>query len=74
LPNGTAFITDVGMTGPYASVIGVDRDIAVKRFLNCMPVRYVPATEDVRIAGVVIDADEETGKARSITRIELKIQ
>jgi len=43
-------------------VIGVDRDIAVKRFLNQMPVRYVPATGDVRIAGVIIDADDETGK------------
>lgn len=73
LPGGTAFITDVGMTGPYASVIGVDREIAVNRFLNQMPARYVPAKDDVRLCGVIIDADEETGKARSISRLELKI-
>lgn len=72
LPNGTAFITDVGMTGPYASIIGVDREIALKRFLNQMPARYEPAKEDVRLCGVIIDADEETGKARSISRLELK--
>ena len=74
LPEGTAFITDVGMTGPYASVIGVDRDIAIKKFLNQMPNRYMPAKDDVRICGVIIDADEETGKARSIVRMELKIK
>jgi metallophosphoesterase (TIGR00282 family) len=73
LPGGTAFITDVGMTGPYASVIGVDRDLAIKKFLNQMPVRYIPAKEDVRLCGVIIDADEETGKARSISRLELRV-
>jgi 2',3'-cyclic-nucleotide 2'-phosphodiesterase len=73
LPGGTAFITDVGMTGPYASVIGVDRDLAIKKFLNQMPVRYIPAKEDVRLCGVIIDADEDTGHARSITRLELRV-
>jgi len=73
LPGGTAFITDVGMTGPYESVIGVDREIAVKKFLNGMPVRYVPAKGDVRLCGVIIDADEATGKAISIARLQLKV-
>jgi 2',3'-cyclic-nucleotide 2'-phosphodiesterase len=73
LPGGTAFITDVGMTGPYESVIGVDREIAVKRFLNQMPVRYVPATGDVRLCGVIIEADEDTGKALSISQLQLRV-
>lgn len=73
LPGGTAFVTDVGMTGPYESVIGVEREIAVKKFLNGMPARYVPAKGDVRLCGVVIDADESTGRANSIERIQLKI-
>jgi calcineurin-like phosphoesterase len=61
------------MTGPYESVIGVDREIAVKKFLNGMPVRYVPAKNDVRLCGVIIDADESTGKANGISRLQLKI-
>ena len=53
--------------------IGVDRDLAIKKFLNQMPVRYIPAKEDVRLCGVIIDADEETGKALSISRLELRV-
>ena len=74
LPGGTAAITDAGMTGPYASVIGVDREIAVRKFLNQMPVRYTPGKEDVRICGVLVEADEESGSARSIARVELRIK
>ena len=74
LPNGTAFITDVGMTGPYESVIGVDRHIALRKFLTQMPARYEPAEGDVRLASVIIDADEATGRARSIERYMLSIR
>ena len=73
LPAGTAFITDVGMTGPYESVIGVQREIAIKKFLDHMPARYEPATGDVRISAVIVDADEQTGRARSIERYMLAV-
>jgi len=69
LPGGTAYITDLGMTGPYDSVIGVKKEIVIARFLNNMPVRFEPATGDVRLCAVVIDCDETSGKARSIDRI-----
>ena len=73
LPGGTAYITDVGMTGPYQSVIGVDRQIAVNKFLTHLPFRYEPAEGDVRLCAVIIDADEATGRARSIERYMLSI-
>jgi 2',3'-cyclic-nucleotide 2'-phosphodiesterase len=72
LPNGTAYITDVGMTGPYDGVIGVKKELVVGKFLNGMPVRFEPATGDVRLCAVVVDCDESTGKARSIERIMLQ--
>jgi len=68
LPGGTAYITDVGMTGPYESVIGVKKELVVARFLNNMPVRFEPATGDVRLCAVVVDCDEATGRARKIER------
>lgn len=63
LPRGTAYITDVGMTGPYDSVIGMRKDIAIKRFLHGTPYKYEVATHDVRFAGVYLQVDVETGKA-----------
>ena len=71
LPQGTAYITDVGMTGPYDGVIGVKRELVVNKFLSGMPVRFEPATGDVRLCAVVIDCDEKTGKAKSIERLML---
>jgi len=71
LPGGTAYITDVGMTGPYDGVIGVKKELVVGRFLNNMPVRFEPATDDPRLCAVVVEADDATGKARSIHRIML---
>jgi metallophosphoesterase (TIGR00282 family) len=72
LPNGTAYITDVGMSGPYDGVIGVKKELVVGKFLNNMPVRFEAAAGDVRLCAVVIDADETTGKARSIERVMVK--
>src|SRR6266536_2244857 len=69
LPKGTAYITDVGMTGPYDSVIGVQKELVVGKFLNNMPVRFEPATGDVRLCAVVVDCDETTGKAKKIERL-----
>jgi 2',3'-cyclic-nucleotide 2'-phosphodiesterase len=71
LPKGTAYITDVGMTGPYEGVIGVKKELVIGRFLNNMPVRFEPATGDTRLCAVVVDGDEATGKARSIERVML---
>ena len=71
LPQGTAYITDVGMTGPYDGVIGVKKELVVNKFLNGMPVRFEPASGDVRLCAVVIDCDEKTGKARQIERLML---
>ena len=72
LPGGTAYITDVGMTGPYDSVIGVKRDLVVNKFLSDMPVRFEPASGDVRLCAVVVDCDSATGRATSIERIMLR--
>jgi hypothetical protein len=69
LPKGTAYLTDVGMTGPYDSVIGVQKELVVGKFLNNMPVRFEPATGDVRLCAVVIDCDEASGRARTIQRL-----
>jgi hypothetical protein len=71
LPNGTAYITDVGMTGPHESVIGMDRGAMVKRFLDALPAKFEVASGDVRLNAVLIDVDETTGRARSIARLRL---
>jgi 2',3'-cyclic-nucleotide 2'-phosphodiesterase len=72
LPGGTAYITDVGMTGPYDSVIGVKKELVIGRFLNNMPARFEAATGDVRLCAVVVDGDETSGHARRIERLMLK--
>jgi len=67
----TAYITDAGMTGPHDSVIGMQKDIIIKKFLDALPARFVLAKDDVRLCGVLIDVDEDTGAATSIERIQL---
>jgi hypothetical protein len=74
LSDGTAYITDVGMTGPHDSVIGVEKQAALSRFLNGMPARFETATGDPRLNGVVITADSTTGLATDIERISLSVQ
>jgi metallophosphoesterase (TIGR00282 family) len=71
LPGGTAYITDVGMTGPHDSVIGVETDAALSRFLTGLPSRFETATANPRLNAVVVEADERTGRARRITRLNL---
>jgi metallophosphoesterase (TIGR00282 family) len=66
LPGGTAYITDVGMTGPWLSVLGVDPQTVVEKFLTQMPVRFSVAKGPAMFNGALIDADEETGRARAI--------
>lgn len=68
LPNGTAYISDVGMSGPYDSVIGMKVDIAIKRFTHQTPFKYETAEGGIRICGVSIAVDVETGAATSIER------
>ena len=63
LPQGTGYITDVGMTGPYDSVIGLKKEIAIRRFIHQTPYKYEMASHDVRLCGVYLQADVETGKA-----------
>ena len=73
LEGGTAYISDLGMTGPYDSIIGMDKDVALGRLLGHVPGRFKAATGDARFCGVLITADERTGRAQSIERIEIPI-
>ncbi len=70
LPSGTAYITDLGMTGPYDSVIGQNKEKIIERFLTSMPTKFEVATDDVYLCGAVITIDESTGKAVAIERVQ----
>ena len=69
LPKGTAYLTDVGMTGPHDSVIGVEIEAALGRFLTAMPTRFETAAGNPRLNAVVVEADDETGRATEIERV-----
>ena len=71
LPQGTAFQTDVGMSGPYDGVIGVEKEQVLHRFLTGMPAKFEAARGDARMCASIIECDEETGRARSIRRLML---
>lgn len=71
LPKGTAYQTDTGMSGPYDSVIGVEKEQVLARFLTSMPGRFDAARGDVRLNGVLIDCDPQTGRANAIQRVVL---
>ncbi len=70
LPRGTAYVSDVGMTGPYDSVIGMELDGSLSRFLTGLAARMEVASENPRFSAMLLDVDESTGMARSIRRIE----
>src|SRR6187397_1140038 len=74
LPKGTAYLTDVGMTGPHDSVIGVEIQAALGKFINGLPARFDTATENPRLNAVVIDADEQTGRATDIERLSYGLE
>lgn len=74
LPLGSAFLTDVGMTGPYESVIGMRVDKVLRRFLTQTPHSFEVAKRDVRLAGAIVDIDESTGRAKDIERLFLKAE
>jgi metallophosphoesterase (TIGR00282 family) len=71
LPKGTAYLTDVGMTGPHDSIIGVEIAAALARFLTALPQKFETATANPRLNAVIVDADEQTGRATSIERLSL---
>ena len=68
-PNGTGYITDVGMTGPYDSVIGMKVQAAVNRFIYQTPQKYETASDDVHLCGMFFKVDTETGKTLELERI-----
>ena len=71
LPKGTAYLTDAGMTGPHDSIIGVTVDAALGRFVTAMPVKFEAATGPARLNAVLITADQASGRATAIERINL---
>jgi metallophosphoesterase (TIGR00282 family) len=72
LAGGTAYLTDLGMTGPYDSVIGMEKQTVIQKFLNQLPARFDVAKGDVRLCAALIEASPETGRALSIQRIQRK--
>jgi metallophosphoesterase (TIGR00282 family) len=71
LPKGTAYVTDVGMTGPHDSIIGVTVDAALGRFVNGLPAKFEPATGPAHLNAVIVTADPASGRATGIERINL---
>jgi metallophosphoesterase (TIGR00282 family) len=73
LAGGTAYVTDVGMCGPWDSVIGVKKELVLQRFLTQRPVAFEPAKRETYLQGAIVDVDDETGKARSIERVQERL-
>jgi 2',3'-cyclic-nucleotide 2'-phosphodiesterase len=71
LPGGTAYITDVGMTGAHDGIIGMERSSVIARFTTGLPARFEPATGDPRLHAVIITADPKSGRAARIERLSL---
>ena len=69
LPKGTAYLTDVGMTGPHDSIIGVEIEAALGKFLTALPAKFETATGNPRLNAVIVEADEQTGRAIDIERL-----
>ena len=74
LPNGTAYITDAGMTGPHDGVIGVQKEIVLESMLTRMPVRHKLAEGNIRLNAILLNIDAESGRAVSIERISRKLK
>ncbi len=74
LDGGTAYITDVGMTGPLASVIGIRKEVALERLLTQIPWKFDVASEGIELQGVVIDVDPQTGRSKDIQTIKVPLQ
>ncbi|MEA1970975.1 MAG: TIGR00282 family metallophosphoesterase [Thermodesulfobacteriota bacterium] len=74
LPGGTAYITDVGMTGSFDSILGIKKEVALERFLTLLPNRFDVAKGDIRLQGVLIDIDNRTGRSLSIERLSIGME
>ena len=74
LPQGTAYITDLGMTGPYDSVIGQNKEKIIQTFLMSMPIKFEVAKDDIKLHGAVISVDVKTSKAKEIKRVQRAFQ
>jgi metallophosphoesterase (TIGR00282 family) len=74
LPGGTAYITDVGMTGPHDSIIGMERAPIIKRFFDGMAARFEVATDNIQMNAVLIETDPATGRALSIERRRYRVE
>ncbi|MEA2013979.1 MAG: TIGR00282 family metallophosphoesterase [Thermodesulfobacteriota bacterium] len=74
LPGGTSYITDIGMTGPMDSILGIKKEEALERFLTLLPNRFGVAKGDIRLQGVLIDIDDKTGKSLSIERLNIGME
>jgi hypothetical protein len=71
LPGGTAYMTDLGMTGPHDGVIGMQTEIVIERFLKGISAKFEPCEGEIRLNGLIVDVDEETGRALSVERLSL---
>lgn len=71
LPGGTAYITDLGMTGPHDGVIGMRTDIVIERFLRGLAPKFEPSEGIIKLNGLIVDIDEETGRALAVERLSL---
>ena len=70
LPGGTAYLTDVGMTGPIGGVLGVDAELVIEKFLTQMPVKFEVARGPAALMAVLLELDDNTGRARQIVRLQ----
>jgi 2',3'-cyclic-nucleotide 2'-phosphodiesterase len=69
LPGGTGYISDLGMTGPYDSVIGMRKEEVIEHFLTMRPTSFTAAKRNIRLCGAIFDIDQETGRTRSVERV-----
>lgn len=74
LPGGTAYLSDAGMTGPYDSIIGLDKEVGIARLVGHNPKKFEVATKDVRFCAALITVNENTGRAMAIERVERRLQ
>ncbi len=74
LPGGTAFITDLGMCGPFDSVIGMEKEVVINGFISQLPRKFEVAQENTVLQGVIVDVDSQTGKAREIQRLRVPME
>jgi hypothetical protein len=71
MTNGTAYLTDLGMTGPHDGVIGMRTEIVIERFLKGIALKFEPSEGEIRLNGLMIDVDEESGHAIRVERLSL---